>query len=228
MTFVAAFVPFDHLDDMISAGILLAFVMTDSSLILMKYDPPEDDDELTKRLMVWFNVVSFVLSVTVTHFRKYYISWAIIGLCIYKLIQSLTLLIFFCHPVTSFGGKRHRMNTPSMCMKSNSYFKTPCMPFVPCLGIFVNWYLIAQLELLGILLLFLFIVSVCAYYFSYGRKHSVGNSGGWKIDSLSESRDNENSADVDSIGNSLELKGDVTENDDNSCISNRKDRKSVV
>ena len=37
------------------------------------------------------------------------------------------------------------------------YFATPCMPFIPLLGIAVNWALIAQLEVLGLILLGLYV-----------------------------------------------------------------------
>ena len=187
VTVVAAFVPFHHLNDMISAGVLVAFVMTNSSLVLMRYDSPDDNDGLTERLLVWFNFASFAICVAVTHFWEYLTGKAVTSLCVYKLVRCLYGLTFVCKPVASFGGKRHSfgIDIPSMSMTGEGYFKTPCMPLVPCLGMFVNWYLISQLELQGIVLLLFFITIVCVYYFAYGRSHSVGNNGGWVTRPLS-------------------------------------------
>ena len=181
MVVIAAFVPFDSLNDMISAGILLAFVMTDASLVLMRYDSPDNDDGLLERLLSLFNLACFVFSVAVTHFWDYILGKLVALLCAYQLVRCMTGLTFDCTPALTFGGKTRA--SPSyhgdMSMAGSAYFKTPCMPYVPCLGMFVNWYLIAQLELLGIGFLLVFLAAVAVLYFSYGRRHSVGNNGGW-------------------------------------------------
>ena len=49
------------------------------------------------------------------------------------------------------------------------HFQTPLVPFLPCLGIFFNWYLIAQLEKYGMALLGLYIGFVAAMYFGCSR-----------------------------------------------------------
>jgi len=222
MTLVAAFIPFEHLNDMISAGILVAFVMTNSSLVLMRYDSPDDNDGLTERLLVWFNFASFAICVAVTHFWEYLTGKAVTSLCVYKLVRCLYGLTFVCKPVASFGGKRHSfgIDIPSMSMTGEGYFKTPCMPLVPCLGMFVNWYLISQLELQGIVLLLFFITIVCVYYFAYGRSHSVGNNGGWESKSTSAdstrhtSALSENSDSIEGDTTSLELNAGMTDDTD--------------
>ncbi len=47
------------------------------------------------------------------------------------------------------------------------------------MGIFVNCYLISQLELVGIALLLGYLAAAALFYFSYGMHHSVGANGGW-------------------------------------------------
>ena len=42
MTFLATFVPFTLLDDFVSAGILMAFSVTNSSLMLLRMHSPEN------------------------------------------------------------------------------------------------------------------------------------------------------------------------------------------
>ncbi|GFH47395.1 hypothetical protein CTEN210_03870 [Chaetoceros tenuissimus] len=184
MVIIAAFIPFDNLNDMISAGILVAFAMTDASLILMRYDSPDDDEELCDRLVGWLNIASFAFSVSVTHFWDFAVGKFVTLVFAFKLFQCIFGLAFKCTPALTFGGKTRKSNTSEadMDMSNSGYFKTPCMPYIPAMGIFVNWYLIAQLELSGIGLLLIFLASVCIFYFLYGRKNSVGNNGGWELD----------------------------------------------
>jgi APA family basic amino acid/polyamine antiporter len=42
MTLIAAAVPFDYLDSLISAGILVAFPISDSCVVLMRQESPAD------------------------------------------------------------------------------------------------------------------------------------------------------------------------------------------
>jgi len=184
MVIIAALIPFDNLNDMISAGILVAFAMTDASLVLMRYDSPDDNEGLVDRLLSWFNFAAFVFSVAVTHFWENLFGKIASFALALILILCLYGLAYTCTPAQTFGGKTRKSHDGSddMSMSSSAYFKTPLMPYIPCLGMFVNWYLIAQLELFGIGLFLAFLAAVCIFYFSYGRRHSVGNNGGWTKD----------------------------------------------
>ena len=44
-------------------------------------------------------------------------------------------------------------------------FRVPCVPFLPCVAIFINWYLISQLELAGLALLVVYMGGIVVYYF---------------------------------------------------------------
>ena len=46
----------------------------------------------------------------------------------------------------------------------SSYFRTPCVPWIPCLAMVINWYLIAQLEIQGLLLLVLYLAGTVALF----------------------------------------------------------------
>jgi hypothetical protein len=67
------------------------------------------------------------------------------------------------------------------------------MPYIPCLGIFVNYFLISQLEFVGIFLLLAYVMLFILLYFLYGARHSVGRREGWKEQEylMIRSRDNE-------------------------------------
>lgn len=53
------------------------------------------------------------------------------------------------------------------------------MPFPPLIGIYVNYFLVAQLEWWGILMILGYFGLATFVYFIYGVKHSVGNTTGW-------------------------------------------------
>jgi len=57
MTTVATFVPFNYLDDLISSGILVAFCMTDSCLILMRHESPVHRPNLLSRSLISYNIL---------------------------------------------------------------------------------------------------------------------------------------------------------------------------
>ena len=66
---VASFVPFAHLNDMISAGILVAFCMTDSALVIMRHESPADDQGKVEKNLGIFNALCLVFGISLTHFH---------------------------------------------------------------------------------------------------------------------------------------------------------------
>ena len=69
MTFIASFIPFTYLNDMISAGVLLSFSLTDTGLLVLRRKPGrEKHPTLLKWLLVVVNGGSFVVGVIATHF----------------------------------------------------------------------------------------------------------------------------------------------------------------
>jgi len=183
MIIIASFVPFDHLNDMISAGILLAFCLTDSSLILMRTESPDTEPFKVERSLLVFNFASLLFGITMSHFFHFVLGKIILVLSFFQLFKSFRDLWIGCSPVVHFGGKTRKYYGDRCAeIEENAFFKTPLLPFVPCFGIFINWYLIGQLEVFGICLLLGFIFAVTLFYFGYSRHHSVGNNGGWNED----------------------------------------------
>ena len=175
---IASFVPFEHLNDMISAGILVAFCMTDSSLIIMRHESPNGDGKV-ENLLGWFNAAALLFGISLTHFKENLLGNIVTIFSICGLLFCLKEL-YKCPQAILFGGSiRASQYKGSVDMRIDSYFKTPFMPFIPCLGIFVNWYLISQLELIGIFFLVAYLGTAALFYFSYGIHHSVGANGGW-------------------------------------------------
>jgi APA family basic amino acid/polyamine antiporter len=168
---------------MISAGILLAFCLTDSSLILMRTESPDTEPYKVEKTLLIFNLASLLFGVTMSHFFHYLLGKFFIALSIFQLYKSFGALWIGCSPAVHFGGKTRKYYGDRCAdIEENAFFKTPLLPFVPCFGIFINWYLIGQLEVYGICLLVGFIIAVTLFYFTYSRHHSVGNNGGWNED----------------------------------------------
>eukprot|EP00566_Odontella_aurita_P005858 CAMPEP_0113596604 /NCGR_PEP_ID=MMETSP0015_2-20120614/40445_1 /TAXON_ID=2838 /ORGANISM="Odontella" /LENGTH=580 /DNA_ID=CAMNT_0000504171 /DNA_START=298 /DNA_END=2040 /DNA_ORIENTATION=+ /assembly_acc=CAM_ASM_000160 len=169
MVLIATFVPFVYLDDLISAGILVAFSMTDTSVVLLRHDNPDDNPNLLEKLLGLFHTVSFVTSLALGHCIGSTVgSILTLSSCIFLLV--LTRMISKCPLKSSKCG----VNS-----SDSDFFEAPLVPYLPLLGTFINWYLIAQLEWLGLTLLVAYVGISVVFYFSYGLKHSVGNTTGW-------------------------------------------------
>ena len=177
MTIFATFVPFSYLDDFVSAGILLAFTITNCSLIIMRRRSPESEPLLLQKYLAWYNIFAFSSCMCLSHIAVKSISWGI-GSILGLLTLFISIRISFKCPVkTSFG---NATSNTSQIFGNKQYFSTPFMPYIPCLGIFVNYFLISQLEFVGIFLLLAYIMLFILLYFLYGARHSVGRREGWK------------------------------------------------
>ena len=221
---IASFVPFAKLNDMISAGILIAFCMTDCSLIIMRLEAPRNHSKRVERLLGWFNASAFLFGVCFTHFYDSFFGNILTVISILVALSSYYGL-HKCPRAVLFGGSiRATQYKGSVDMRVDSYFKTPLMPFIPvsfvyycyllhvtgnnffssfiflskqCLGIFVNWYLISQLDLYGIFFLLAYLGIAALFYFSYGMEHSVGANGGWEqYETQNETMVNDDKAEV--------------------------------
>jgi amino acid transporter len=163
MTLLATFVPFSYLDDLISVGILVAFSMTNTSLILLRCESPIDKPHWLPNSLAAYHTLAFVtglschwISATGTMVR-----YACAGIAL-----ILVLWIYKKFPPTGrFGGSvLGRDNADLLPTNEGEGFSTPMVPLLPCVGISINWYLIAQLELSGIFLLGVYIGLVTIVY----------------------------------------------------------------
>lgn len=169
MTVVAAFVPFTYLNDLISAGILVAFSLTDASLVVLRRESPPTDPGLLERYLIWYNVFCFLTAILITHEKMLVVQSALAAFTALSAAITLAFMTLRCPPSLHFGG--NILQWTQSCNVANSapypesdYFQTPWVPFVPCLGMAINWYLIAQLEVFGLFLLGLYLGVVVLLY----------------------------------------------------------------
>ena len=183
MTIIASFVPFENLNDMISAGVLVAFSMTNSSLVLLRHESPDDSPFLVEKLLTAYNVLALVTALLFTYCFTSVLGIVLTSLSCVVTLLSCVLIKAFCPEASFFGGKT-RTTTQHMQVGvkrvEEEEYRTPMLPFIPCLGIFVNWYLIAQLSMTGMIMLVVLLAAAILFYFCYGYYFSVGNNGGWE------------------------------------------------
>ncbi|KAL7476363.1 hypothetical protein ACHAW6_002232 [Cyclotella cf. meneghiniana] len=176
MTVFATVLPFDALDDFISAGILVAFTMTNCSLIIMRRQSPESNPSLLGKLLAQFNTLSFATCLVLYHGLGVLAGYAFASLLGILCIHTVVTICRQCPQASSFGG------STSSRVKSQgdrNYFTTPFVPMIPCLGIFVNYILLCRLSFFGIGLVVLYALLLALFYFLYGANHSIGRREGW-------------------------------------------------
>jgi APA family basic amino acid/polyamine antiporter len=176
MTLFAAFLPFATLDDFVSAGILVAFSVTNASLVIMRHESPERHPYMLEKLLVVTNCLSLLTGLVIRHDLASAAGKFFAIFFFLLTISTGVLISLICPKASSFGGRRAE---GAEFDPNTNYFETPWTPLIPLLGIFCNWYLVAQLEFRGIATLALYILLLGAFYFSYGAKNSVGNITGW-------------------------------------------------
>lgn len=194
MTIIATFVPFTYLNDLISAGILVAFSMTNSCLVLLRCESPPDRPGLLELLLGMYNALCFLSAMLWSH------TWSYLPFqTLAAVFSSIATVVCFaqlvrqCPASTHFGGsilrdgeytsERHVTHEPGAVAETApfDYFVTPFVPYWPCVGMLVNWYLIAQLDVTGILLLCLYLGLTAAIYMSGCAPNSVGHIRNWSL-----------------------------------------------
>jgi amino acid transporter len=196
MTTIATLVPFTYLDDLISAGILVAFSMTNSCLVLLRCQSPSDHPGLLERLLLLYNALCFLTSMLWSHTWSY-LPWPSLVALVSTVATILCFLFLrkLCPRTAHFGGSifttgdalTHERHVDASLQEEEDeettmntrYFATPLVPYLPCLGMAVNWYLISQLDLTGIGLLGLYLGVVSLVYLLYCAPHSIGHVRHW-------------------------------------------------
>ena len=161
MTLVALFVPFTYLNDMISAGVLLSFNLTNSSLIIVRKQHATKS-RYCLEYVTYYNILCFISAM----------------LFIYVDLSSVWLLF----PILSLVGVFFIIyQLAANCVETEDpekefQYRVPYMPFTPLIGIYLNYYLVAQLQWYSLLMILGYVFLGIVFYFSYSMKHSIGNT----------------------------------------------------
>ena len=120
---------------------------------------------------------ALLTGVSLSHFASIRIGMAMAGVCSLVMIACMCSLVCWCPRAQVFGEKSFSLSLKQI--QDDDFFRTPFMPYLPFIGIFINLYLIAQLQLFGVVLFLGFLALAVLYYVFYAINYSVGNNGGW-------------------------------------------------
>ena len=157
MALISLFVPFGYLDDFISAGILLAFCITNNAVVIMRCESQNTCHSRVDKVLGLYNFVAFITAflLNASYMYRYFFTVSLLLLCIALAVKlACELRLHKVAKTKNESGIAHG-------------FEVPFVPWLPCLGIVINAVLIFQLETIGLLILFGYITATAAVYFCY-------------------------------------------------------------
>lgn len=167
---LAAFVPFQYMDDLISAGALFLFSLTDCCLLILRYKCPSEsfvgtveyDDTVSifsiatvrkelslGRLLILLNILSFASG----------LSYAFIPIAALQIALTVVFALLTLGITIYMALYCPEQSTTRFSLEGDGYgigrrrFRTPLVPYLPALGIFANWFMIANVGWVGIVML---------------------------------------------------------------------------
>lgn len=161
-TIIAITVPFDVLWDIVSFGIFLSFVMSNSSLVIVR---TRKETPKGSRIAMASLVVCACVS-TFTFHMGYEVNDSSAALVV--------AIIFFVGVLASYGYLQ--FCCPQEPNEPENY-SAPMVPLLPTLAILADFYLMSQLSEKGIMLSLLWIGAAIVSYFVYGYGNSAGRTG---------------------------------------------------
>jgi len=150
MTIIAAVVPFKNLNDLISGGILLSFILTNTSLVNIRSDQKATWHQAVYVLLM--GIATCALNKIGDQATSFGIGLSCLGL-------GLVVLAYMYFQFTFSN-------------YSTETFVTPLVPIVPGIAIFANFYLFWQLSWLGIAQSAGMLLIALVTYFIWGFTHA--------------------------------------------------------
>eukprot|EP01087_Luapelamoeba_hula_P015499 TRINITY_DN4644_c0_g1_i1.p1 TRINITY_DN4644_c0_g1~~TRINITY_DN4644_c0_g1_i1.p1 ORF type:complete len:560 (+),score=79.80 TRINITY_DN4644_c0_g1_i1:2026-3705(+) len=147
---IAFFFDIVRLTEMISIGTLMAFTIVCCSIMVLRYQSPEEPAKVP--FLVTLFVFDSLLFASSYRFDFQY--WAL-GVCAVPVVATFAYICTL-----------RAVNVPTT-------FRCPLMPLVPCIGVLVNVYLIVTLSIDSIYRVIVWTVIGLIIYFGYGIRHSV-------------------------------------------------------
>jgi basic amino acid/polyamine antiporter, APA family len=163
---ISLFVDFNYLNDLISAGILVSFNLSNSALIEIRRQNTHNPS-ITKYYLIAFNLISI--------FTASLYANADLGNNAVLFFIALGLFSIFCIPFLVFYHCPEVHDNDSV-----GQYRVPLMPFFPFFAMFINYVLLSYLTPFGAYLFIAYSSSAVVFYFLYGIQYSVGNNTGWK------------------------------------------------
>jgi basic amino acid/polyamine antiporter, APA family len=163
---VAIFVDFSYLNDLISAGILVSFNLSNCALIQIRRQNPTNPTT-TKYYLVAFNLIAiFTASLYANADLGNNAVLFFIALGLFCVFMIPFIVFYYCPEVPD--------------PDAAGQYRVPLMPFFPFFAMFINYVLLSFLTAFGAYLFIAYSGSAVVFYYVYGVHYSVGNNSGWK------------------------------------------------
>lgn len=173
---LACFVPFQYIESLISAGALFLFSLTDVCLLMIRYHCPSESffgnlngidgsastistatvrGQLSLgRLLILLNVFPFLSGACFAFVPLAAVKYSLTG---FFALLTLCVTIYihrYCPEVksTRFALEGDGYST------GKARFRTPLVPYLPALGIFANWFMLANVGWQGIVMLVVYLL----------------------------------------------------------------------
>lgn len=211
---IALFLPFRALEDVISAGVLIAFNFTNSALMVSRRSRSTLPD-INRIFVLVFNISTFIACCLWQHtgFVMPWLPLSILSTCVALL--SIILLEIVC--------------PDQIPQASENYFRTPCVPWIPAVGATLNYFLLVQLSIEGLGLVMAYLGISLLFYAMYSFHNSQGGKSGWRgsnAGSLRRHSRNSTETDPQLIAGLLDV--DEDEGDDQSTQKQQSEAKDTI
>lgn len=167
ISLMAAFMDFDSLNDMISAGVLLSFILASASVIMVR-DVATGGRRNVGGPLLGFTVTSFLGAASIRGLASLDLShgWGVAAVVL-ACAAGVALVIFLICAVLLAKRTPKRKDLPS-----GTHFVTPFGPFFPCLSIVFNAAMLTMLSVSGCLMVVGYFAVTLLVYFGYGRRNA--------------------------------------------------------
>lgn len=145
----AFFLTLGELTDMISIGTLMAFAVVCAGVVVLRHQNPKKPKQVPL-VMILYTAACILSSISIIY------RWPMWSWIIYFVPCVILAFSFYIFPVQEIP----------------QGFKTPLVPLVPCLGIYINLFLIFSLSVEALLRVFLWTLIGLLIYFCYGIRYS--------------------------------------------------------
>jgi len=175
----------NDLVNMMSIGTLMAYILVAASVLLLRYKEGSDDDEIvddqTDHFMItkirnYFNISNSPNDVTTSR---------VLYMILFSISMMIFLSIFLIYGNTSKWWEYLLISIFIFFILSSIFvivlqpqsrqklfFKTPMIPWIPCLSIFINIYLMLKLPAATWIRFAVWMIAGFIIYFSYGIRNS--------------------------------------------------------
>ncbi|KAE9041999.1 hypothetical protein PR003_g4208 [Phytophthora rubi] len=161
-TLVAFIVPFVTLWDIVNFGILVSFVMSNSSLMMIRMS---EQSPQTAPKYIGSSVVLALM--TAFFYQQGYVTH---DSTVCLVIAIICLVATFVMTIVMGIKCPQSANDPL-------YFSAPLVPYIPMICILADFYLVAQISNLGLILGVAWVFLGVLSYFAYGQQHAASQNG---------------------------------------------------